>query len=122
MNTTVNQPEFVLYYTGNQPCNPGHACLRSHQSLISATPTIVIHCCLLDTIQCSTFIPGHSTHKMNNFMETSLLQQTKIVPTILASYRWAQMCASLISCMSYRIYSKIHLAICETKQLRFAEI
>ena len=44
-------------------------------------------------------------------MATSLLQQTTIVPTILASYRWAQGYASLISHVSYCIYSKMHLTI-----------
>ena len=44
-------------------------------------------------------------------MATSLLQQTTIVPTILSSYWWPQGCASLISCVLYHIYLKMHLTI-----------
>ena len=44
-------------------------------------------------------------------MAASLLQQTTIMPTKLASYWWTQGCASLISCMLYCIYLKTHLII-----------
>ena len=48
--------------------------LRSHQNVMSRTPTIVIWCCLSDTIQCClsdtiqcSFIPRYSTCKVHGY-------------------------------------------------------
>ena len=52
----------------NWPYNLAHACLRSHQNVMSRTPIINIRCCLSDIIQCSTFISRHSTCKVDIFI------------------------------------------------------
>ena len=80
VNITINKPGPLLTLLENRPYNLAHACLRSHRNVISRTPIIVVQCCVSDTIQWSTFIPGHWTCKVDVFMATSLLQQTTIVP------------------------------------------
>ena len=42
-------------------------------------------------------------------MAISLMQHLTVVPTVLASYWWDQRWASLISCITYHVYSRMHL-------------